>query len=411
MADNNFIVSIDIGSSKIAILLAEEAGGRLEIFGHAIGDSAGVKKGIIVDVELAANAIKQVAQAAYLSCNTHFHNVSVNISDPHLSAISRAGQIFVAADKITQQDVDAAIKTARAVPISANKQVISSVANSYTLDRDPVTHQGVMVQQPIGQQATTLEVGMHIVTVSNQCVDSVEQSIRQSDLGLSNIVLNAMASSEVYITQDEKDNGVCLIDMGAGAMNISVFTQGGITHNAVIQMGGNYITEAIMNAFDTSFEEAERLKLDYGNAQAKSIIQDKLLKFQQINDIKTVYHYLSHQSLLEVIENAYLTLFSLIKDDLKKQKLYRGLKSGLVLTGGASKIKDCDLLLLSCFKIRSKLGSVNLDKITAERNLLDPVYGCALGLLLFEPDNIDLQNSQSGNDRNLLGKIKQQFKF
>ncbi len=411
MANNNFIVSVDIGSSKIAILLAEEISGRLEVFGHAIGKSAGVKKGVIVDAQLVADAIKKVAKAAYLTCNTQFHNVSVNISDPHLSAISRVGQIVVSADKVTQQDVDAAIKIARAVPIPPNKQVISAMANNYTLDRDPITHQGVMVGQPIGQQATTLEVGMYIVTASNQGVDGVEQSIRQSDLGLSNIVLNSMASSEAYITQEEKDNGVCLIDIGAGVMSMSVFTGGGISHSAVVQMGGNHITEAIMQAFDTSFDEAERLKLSYGHGQAKMIIEDKLIEFQQVNDIKDMHHYLSHQSLVEVIQSAYLELFSLVRDDLKKHKLYRVLKSGFVLTGGATKVKNCEELLLGYFRIRAKLGRVNLDRIIAERRLLDPVYGCALGLLLFEPNDVDLQSAQSSNDRNIFGKIKQQFKF
>jgi len=410
-SDNNFLVSVDIGSSKIVILLAEEINGRLEVFGHAKGESAGVKKGLIVDVEQASQAIKRVAEDAYLSCNTDFHNVSVNISDPHLTVINREGQITVSGNKITEQDIESAIKIARAVPTPTNKQVISSVSNRYTLDKDPITHQGNMVEQPIGQEAKTLEVSMHIVTVSNQCVNTIDQSIRKSNLGLSNIVLNSMASSEPCITQDEKDSGVCLIDIGSGVTNLSVFTHGGITYSTVIQVGGDQITEEIAYAFNTSFEEAERLKIDHGNAQVKSIREDKLIKFQQIDDHKDHYHYLSHQSLIEVIEQSYLELFSRIRQNLKSQKLYRSLKSGFVLTGGASKIFGCDELLLSCCRIRTKLGRVNLDRITAERGILDPVYTCALGLLLYEPDESDLRGVQSDNERNLFGKIKQQFKF
>lgn len=410
MVDDNFIVSIDIGSSKIAILLAEEVNGRLRVFGHAKGKSAGVRKGVIIDVELATQAIKQVAKAAYLNCNTHFHNVSVNISDPNLTVINRAGQTLVLANEISVQDMDNAITNAHAVPTSANRQVISSMPNCYTLDKDPVTHQGIVVEQPIGQYATTLEVGVHIVSVSNQCVNAIEQSIRQSDLGLSNIVLNSMASSEAYITQEEKNNGVCLIDIGSAVSNLSVFTQGSITYSAIFQVGGDQITQDIVDAFNTSFEEAERLKLNYGNAQVKSITEDTLIKFQQIDDTKND-RYLSHQSLLEVIEAAYLALFSPIRQTLKSQKLYRSLKSGFVLTGGGAKIDGCHELLLNYFKIKTELGRINIDRITAEHRILDPVYACALGLLLFDPNEFDFRGVQSNNKRNILGKIKQQFKF
>ncbi len=409
--DDNFFVSVDVGSRKTVVLLAEEVNGRLEVFGHGVSESFGVKKGLINDVKLAAQSIKEAAKKAYLSCNTDFHHVSVNISDPHLTVINREGQIFIADDEISEQDLNAAIKTARAVPTPTNKQVINSVSNCYTLDKDPITHQGVVVDQPIGQEAKTLEVAMHIVTVSNQCVNAIEQSVREGGLGLHNIVLNSMASSEAYIAQDEKDSGICLIDIGAGVTNFSVFTKGGITYSAVIQNGGDQVTQDIADAFDTSFKEAEQLKIEYGNAQAKAIREDKLIKFQQIDEPKEVEHYLSHQSLVEVIEQSYLNLFSQIRQDLKAKKLYHLLKSGFVLTGGASKIQGCDALLLSCFSIRAKQGRVNTDRITAERSLLEPEYACALGLLLFEYDESDLRVAQEDNNSNIFGKIKRQFKF
>ncbi len=411
MADNNFIASVDIGSHKTVVLLAEEVDGRLEVFGHGISKSAGVKKGLINDIKKAAQAIEEAAHKAYLSCGAGFHNVSVNISDPHLTVLNREGQITITGGEISEQDLDLAIKSARAVPTLTNKQVINSVSNRYTLDKDPTTHQGIVVDQPIGQEAETLEVSMHIVTVSNQCVNAVDQSIREGGLGLINIVLNSMASSEAYITQDEKDEGICLVDMGAGVTNLSVFTKGGITYSAVIQNGGNQVTQDIADAFDTSFKEAERLKLKHGNAQIKTIREDRLIQFKQIEDPKDCERYLSHQSLVEVIEQSYLDLFSQIRQNLKSQKLYRSLKSGFVLTGGASKVKNCDALLLSCFKIRAKQGRVNTDKITADHRLLEPEYACALGLLLFNYDESDLRVAQEDDKGNFFDKIKDTFTF
>jgi len=415
MADSNFIVSVDIGSRKIVVLLADEENGKFTVTGHAIGDSAGVKKGVIVDADQASQAIKKVAEVACLSCDIKsIFNVSTNISDPHLTVINRDGHTFLPTNEVSEGNVKSAVKNACGIPTPTNKQVISSVINHFILDKDSATHQGVVTKYPVGQTATNLEVNMHIVTVSNQCVSAIEQSINGSGFGLNNIVLNSMASSEAYITQDEKDNGVCLVDIGAGVTNLSVFTKGGITYSAVIQKGGDQITEDIAYAFDTSFEEAERLKIDYGCAQRKLIRQDKLVLFQQIDDPEDAERYLSHQSLVEVIEQSYLTLFSHITKNLKDQNLCSRtvIKSGFVLTGGATKIVGCDELLLSYSRIRTKFGRVNIDKITTkkvqfEKNLKDPVYACALGLLLFEPNEADFREKQLNKQGNFLGKIKE----
>jgi len=413
MIDSNFIASVDIGSSKIVVLLADEEDGKFTVTGYSKGDSAGVEKGVIVDIEQASRAIKKVVKDACLSCDiTRLLNVSTNISDPYLTIINRAGQTFVATNEVSENDAESAIKNACGIPTPTNKQVINSVVNHFTLDKDPITHQGTVVKYPVGQIATNLEVSMHIVTVSNQCVNAIEQTIRNSDFGLNNIVLSSMASSETYITQDEKYNGVCLIDIGSGVIDLSVFTHGGITYSAVIQNGGDQVTKEIAYAFDTSFEEAERLKIDYGCAQRKLIRQDKLVLFQQVDDPEDAERYLSHQSLVEVIEQSYLDLFAQIKQNLKPYKFYRSLNSGFILTGGASKIQSCDELMLNYFNTRTKFGRVNTDKITTkkvqfEENLKDPVYACALGLLLFEPNEADFRKEQSNKQRNFLGKIKE----
>jgi len=408
-ADNNFFVSLDIGSSKIVILLAElaeeEVEGQLRIFGHGIGPSAGVKKGLIVDSEKASQAINAVVEKAYRSCTTKFFNVSVNISDPHLTIINRKGQVLIDNSIISKRDVGLALKSAKAVATSTNKQVINSVPNCFTIDKDPVTHQGIEVDNPVGLEAKTLEVSMHIVTVSNQAVGAIEKSIRKSNLGTSMIVLNSMASSEPYLSQDEKDNGVCLVDIGSGVTNISVFINGGIIHSAIFKSAGDQITEEVAYAFNTSFNEAERLKIQYGNAQIKSLRRDQLIRFKQIGEPEDCY--LSSYSLVEVIEQAYLELFLLIKQNLKSKKLDRSLKSGYVLTGAGSKIQGCDELFLRSFRVRSKLGQVDISKIKGNEMIIsDPTYACALGLLLYEPNESYLEELQPDNVPSFTSKIK-----
>jgi len=403
--NNNWFVSLDIGSSKIVILLAEEVGGQLEIFGHGIGPSAGVKEGLIVDSEKASQAINAVVEKASNSCNTKFFNVSVNISDPHLTIINREGQVLIANSIITRKDIDLALKSAKAVATSANKEVIDSVANRFTIDKDPVTYQGIEVDRPRGLEAKTLEVSMHIVTVSKQAVGSIQRSLKRSNLGTSMIVLNSMASSEPYLSQDEKDNGVCLVDIGSGVTNISVFINGGITHSAIFKSAGDQITKEIAYAFNASFNEAERLKIQYGNTQIKSLREDQLIRFKQIGNPEDCY--LSSYSLVEVIEQAYLELFSLIKQNLKSKKLDRSLKSGYVLTGAGSKILGCDELFLRSFRVRSKLGQVDTSKIKGNEMIIsDPIYACALGLLLYEPGESYLEELQPDNTPSFASKIK-----
>lgn len=410
MVDNNFFASIDIGSSKIAILLADEEGGKLSVFGYAKGNSKGVKNGTITDVEQATQAISEVIKQVCEDYDTNFHNVSVNISDQNLIYFNKTGHSAIQKNIVNEEDMMLAVKSAITMPEQNNKQSINHIANYWVLDKDPMTNKGVVVNDPVEQQANTLEVNMHIVIVSTKHVDKIEQSIRNNNLGLANIVLNSIASSETYITQSEKDNGVCLLDIGAEVTNISVFIDGGIVHNGVIQSAGMQITQDIAYAFNTSMTEAERLKITYGQAQSKFVGDDKLIEFQQIDSLKRGFQYLSYHQLLEVIERSYSTLFSLIKQHLKKKELYQGLKSGLVLTGGASKIKNCEQLLLNDFKIRSKLGRVNTDRIDGNKALInDSEYGCALGLLLFNPDATDLKEIQT-NNKKIFSKIVQKVK-
>lgn len=408
--DGHYIVSIDIGSSKIVILLADKEGGVLKISGYAQGDSIGVKKGDIIDVEEVANAIKKVKEKFRLSCKDKFDSVVVNISDPSLKVFNFNPHRHVNS-KVKKEDVEELIKTAEAVKIKENERHISSIAHHYILDKDPYTQQGVVVKRPIGEEAETLEANVHTVIASKQLAKNIENSTELNGIKVLNFVPSSEASSEPYLTQDEKDSGICLVDIGSGVMDLSVFKDGSIFYSTTIQMGTDQVTDDIANAFNTSFQEAERLKLRYGQAQVKAIVEDKLIQFQQIDNSE--YYYLSHESLTEVIEASYLKLFALIRKQLNDEKLYRSLKAGFVLVGGGVKIKRCKDLMFSCYKKRVKIGHVNTDLIcihpnfvSSKYNLLEPEYACALGLLLSKGNESGLKKQQSSNREGFLSKIK-----
>ncbi|BAS67570.1 cell division protein FtsA [Bathymodiolus septemdierum thioautotrophic gill symbiont] len=415
-SNEHYIVAIDIGSSKIVVLFAEEgAGGRLEIFGQAQGRSAGVRRGQIVDIEATSMAVRAVAEKAYLSCNTNIGGATINISDPNLRVFNLTTNTHMDnSGRVKEADVKRVIKTAESVKIAKAERHISSVTQHYILDKDPHTGQGVVVRQPIGEEAEMLEVNMHIVVASEQGVKNIESSIELNDIKVLHVVPSSMASSEPYLTQDQKDDGVCLVDIGSGVMDLSVFKNGSIVHSEVIQRGAESVTSDIADAFNTTFEEAERLKLKYGQAQITLPGEDKLIEFQQVNDIND--YYLSHQSLIKVIELAYLDLFKLIRNRLNNGKYYRSLKEGFVLVGGGVKIENCDKLMSGLFKKKVRIGHVNTGLIRVNTNsvssnddLLAPEYACALGLLLFENDEHGLKERQSVNKAGFIKKLKLKF--
>ncbi len=397
MAEGDIIASIDIGSSKTVILLAEQNNSRIDVFACGQIDSEGVRCGVIENAKKVTQVIAGIIRQIKKDYRTGFQNVSVNISDPNLEVINQVAHTHVPSSRVRQSELDTVVKIVESmVKIPQNHQIINDITHYYTLDADPEP-----VSQPIGKKADNLGVSMHLVSASNHHVETLETIIHQSKLGVSNIVPNSMASSEPYLTQNEKDKGICVVDIGSGVTNFSVFKQGGISYTGMIDFGTREVTQDIAEAFDTSFQEAEHLKIKYGQTQVK-LGADKLIKFQKIDDSN--YYYLSQESLSEVIKESYLEVFKLIRKKLNDQNLYRSLKSGFVLVGGGAKIKDCDQLMQSLYKKKAKVGRVNTELITAKYKWLGPEYACALGLLLFDPNEAEAEQ-QSNSKNSFLGKM------
>lgn len=403
MVDGNFIASVDIGSSKIVVLLAELKNNRVEVFGYAKADSDGVRHGIIENAKKVAKVIEKIKEGVVENYGTGFQNVSVNISDPNLKVLNQSAHTHVPSSRVRRSEIDTVVKIVESMAkMPENHQAINNITHHYTLNTNPEP-----INQPVGKKADNLGVSMHIVTASNHHIEAVENSIHWSDLGLSSIVPNSMASSEPCLTQNEKDKGICLVDIGSGVTDFSVFKQGGIFYSTIIQFGVEQVTQDISEAFNTSFQEAEHLKIKYGRAQVK-LGTDMLIKFQQIDDSN--YYYLSHESLIEVIKESYLKLFKLIRTKLNNQNLYRSLKSGFVLVGGGAKMIDCDKLMHSLYKKKVKVGHINTELISAKYEWLGPEYACALGLLLFGLDDSEFEQQSSGKN-SFLGKIGFPKKF
>ena len=393
---NDFIASIDIGTDKIVVLVAEREDDRLRIIGQGMCPSAGVKKGSVEAIEPLSRAISKAVQQAHKSSAVDLATVRVNLSDSHLSCFEGYGKVPIA-DIVSSIDVNKVLDSAQAYTMPTNKEKLHVFKKKFTINGS------VKVDNPVEMDADVLESNVHIVTVSSSSMRNIEYALKQCDLNVELLVLDSMASSEAILTQEEKDNGVCLIDIGAGMTNFSVFHHGGVIHSGIVAIAGNHVTEEIAFAFGTSFNEAQRLKEVYGCARTSLISNDDFVEFTQTSNRDP--HQLSSHTLAEVIEEAYLDIFSLLKNNLQHEGIDKNLKSGIVLCGGGSRISGCEEFVRRFMSKRVKLSSIKRHNFTAPEYIFDDYrYVSAIGLLMYKEDvpREVLANARGGT----FGKIK-----
>ena len=403
MAGGNFyIASIDIGTDKIAVLIAEiEDDDRLRIIGHNISPSDGVRKGSISAIDPLSRAISKALDQIHKSFKLSPINARVNLSDTHLTCIDGNGKVPIN-EFVTADDVEKVLATASAIPTPANKSKLHTIKKKFTIDENNI------VDNPEGMMAEVLESKVHIVTVSSLSKRNVENCLKKCDLFIDDIVLDSIANSEAMLTQEDKDGGVCLIDIGAGVTSYSVFQEEGIVRSGVIPMGGDDITWEVARAFDTSFEEAKRLKEDFGCAKSSAIKDEQFVEFVQATNKDS--HYLSSLQLSEVIEEAYIDILSTLKNELRHpDNLEANVKSGFVLCGGGAQALGCEELVRKFFTRRVKIGVVQRNRISGpETILMDYRYASSIGLLLHQEEDIPQVDLMMSRGRNgVIEKIKE----
>ena len=400
MAGDNYIASIDIGTDKIALLAAEkDYDNRLRIIGYNICASDGVKKGAIFSIDHLSRVITKLIEETSKSFDLTLGLFRVNISDTHLTCSDRKGHVSVN-EVVTRNDVDAVLASAISMSTPSNKEPLHKIKKKFTIN------ESVVVDNPLEMKAEFLESKVHIVTVSSASVRNIENCLKQSDLQVDKIVLTSIAKSHAILTQEEKDNGVCIVDIGAGVTCFSVFNEEGIVQSGVISMGGNEVTQEIALAFDTSLEEAKRLKEFYGVAKSSTLKEEKLIDFTQAANKEE--HQLSSLQLSEVIEEAYREILLALKNELKHHNLDTIIKSGFVLCGGGAQVISCEELVRDFFTRRAKIGTIPDSRIFGLDNILtDFRYTGSIGLLLHEDDfGKDFDVISNGNN-GVIGKLKE----
>ena len=402
MAGNHFVASIDIGTEKIALLVAErEDDDHLRIIGHNVCPSRGVRRGSIFSIDSLSREISKLIKKTEESFGIDLALFRVNISDTHLTCIDGKGKVPVN-EFVSTEDLDAVLESAMAISTPTNKEKLHIIKKKFTINET------VVVDDPMDMEAQVLESKVHIITVSSSSVRNVENCLKQSELEVDKIVLNSVAKSQALLSQEDKNSGVCLLDIGAGVTSYSVYREEGIIQSGIIAMGGDEVTQSIAYAFDTSLEEAKRLKENYGVAKTLPQSDDKFIDFIQANNKEE--RQLSSLDLSEVIEESYREIFEELKNELKHRNLDTIIKSGFVLCGGGSEIGSIEELVRDFFSKRVKLGKIQRSRISGlEAILTDYRYTGSIGLLLHEGDLNKAKFIVSNGGKSVMGKLKKAF--
>jgi cell division protein FtsA len=370
----NLIVGLDIGTSKIVAVVAEVLpDGRHEVIGLGQHESKGLKKGVVVNIEATVESIQRALEEAELMADCQIRNVWTGIAGAHIRSFNSSGMVAIKDKEVTAADVSRVIETARAVNIPTDQQLLHTVRQEFIVD----SQEGV--REPIGMNGIRLEVRVHIVTGAVSAVQNILKCVRRCGLEVIDLILQPMASADAVLTQDEKELGVVLVDIGGGTTDVAIFTEGAIRHTAVIPIAGDQITNDIAMALRTPTAEAEEIKVRYG--VAKQVLADPGESFDVPGLGDRVARALSRQALAAVIEPRVEELFSLVHQVVRESGFEEVLSSGIVLTGGSAMMPGMMELAEDIFLKPARVGVPDYNGQLADV-VKSPRYSTVLGLLL-----------------------------
>lgn len=375
MADENLIVGLDIGTSKVVAIVGEVNNkGELEIIGIGSHRSTGLKKGVVVNIESTVQSIQRAVEEAELMAGCEIHSVFAGIAGSHISSLNSHGIVAIKDREVMSQDIERVIDAAKAVAIPADQQILHILPQEYVID----DQEGV--KEPMGMSGVRLEAKVHLITCAVNSAQNIEKCIRRCGLEVEDIILEQLASSYSVLTDDERELGVCMVDIGGGTTDIAIFTEGSIRHTGVIPIAGDQVTNDIAMALRTPTLHAEEIKIKYACALAKLTGSDETIQVPSVGDRPA--RSLSRQALAEVVEPRYDELFTLVQAELRRSGYEDLVAAGVVLTGGTSKMEGVIELAEEIFHMPVRLGAPQNVKGLSDI-VANPVYATGVGLLQY----------------------------
>ena len=353
VSDKRMIVGLDIGTSKVVAVVAEvDVDGSIEIVGIGSHPSRGMKKGVVVDIESTVTAIQRAVEEAELMAGCQIHSVYVGIAGGHIRSMNSHGIVAIKDGEVVAADIDRVLDAAQAVAIPADQKILHVLPQEYVID-----NQGG-IKEPLGMSGVRLEAKVHLVTCAVNAAQNIEKCIHRCGLEVDGTIIEQLASNYSVITDDERDLGVCLVDIGGGTSDIAIFTDGSIRHTGVIPIAGDQVTNDIAMALRTPTQHAEDIKIRYACALTQLAGADETIKVPSVGDRPP--RDLSRQSLAEVVEPRYDELFTLIQAEIRRSGYEEIIPAGVVLTGGTSKMEGAVELAEEIFHMPVRVGSPNM---------------------------------------------------
>jgi len=401
----NLIVGLDVGTSKIVAIVAEVTPEkRLNIIGMGTQPSRGLKKGVVVNIEATMASIQRVLEEAELMADCSIVEVYVGIAGSHIRSLNSSGMVAIKEKEVTQADIDRVIETAKAIAIPNDQQVLHILPQEFIVDGQED------VREPLGMSGVRLEVKVHIVTGAVSAVENITKCVRRCGLEVRDVMLQPLASALAVLNDDEKDLGVCLMDIGGGTTDLAVFTGGAIRHTAVIPIAGDQVTNDIAMTLRTPTKEAEELKVRHGCALRQLADPNDIIEVPGVGERGA--RKLSRQMLAEVIEPRIEELYTLAQAELRRSGLEEMLSSGIVLTGGSALLAGMVELGEEVFHLPVRVGVPSYVGGLAE-GVRSPRFATAVGLLMDGHEHYlraELAREQGKGLGNVGEKMKQWFK-
>jgi len=399
MTGGKLIVGLDIGTSKVVAIVGEAgADGELKVVGLGSHPSRGLKKGMVVDIESTVQSIQRAVEEAERMAGCQVHSVYAGIAGSHIRSLNSHGIVAIRDREVFQHDLERVIDAARAVAIPADQKILHILPQEYVID----SQEGI--KEPLGMSGVRLEAKVHLVTCAVNAAQNIEKCIRRCGLDVDDIILEQLASSYSVLTDDERELGVCIVDIGGGTTDIAIFTEGAIRHTGVIPIAGDQVTNDIAMALRTPTQYAEEIKIKYACALAQLAGADQTIRVPGVGERSS--RELSRQALAEVVEPRYDELFTLVQAEIRRSGFEESLGAGIVLTGGTSRMEGAVELAEEIFHMPVRLGVP-----AGVQGMLDivrnPIYATAVGLLLFGQKQQGAGTERDSSSRGLLRKLKQ----
>jgi cell division protein FtsA len=396
----NLIVGLDIGTTKICCVVGEMSQGDVNIIGIGTHPSIGLRKGVVVNIESTVDSIKKAVEEAELMAGCEISSVYTGIAGGHITGFNSRGIVAIKGPEITEIDVSRVIDAARAVAIPMDREVIHVLPQEYIVDEQ------AGIQNPVGMAGVRLEAKIHIVTGAVTSAHNIVKCCNRSGLDVCDIVLESLASGEAVLTQEEKELGTALMDLGGGTTDLAIFSDKNIRHTFVLALGGNNLTNDIAIGLRAPHAEAERIKTRYGTCLASSVSADEMIEVPGMGGREA--RKLPRQILGEILEPRMEEIFTLAKREVYRAGLENSFPSGLVLTGGTSLLEGTTEIAESVFNLQTRLGKPQ--GITGLVDVVNnPMYATGVGLVIYGARN-QAEKKFRIRDANIFNRIMAQMK-